>query len=170
LIATFTFQVSKLSASLSTSKWQWLGSCEANVANLFIPSRADLLIQHIADFDLTNTLVASGLDQQPETLEWRRDLSVAQEQGTEDAMQMSHRSDMLRITIGLCSQKYDQFGTFLLHHFARPDLIGRISCRFYGFADSSQPRLRLPTKEEFVKGKPYFVLGNHSFVFLTSER
>jgi len=164
MIATFTFQLSELSASLLRSnKWQWLGSCGAKVADLLIPSRAELLIQHIADFDLTDT---QGFDQQPETLEWRRELSVAQEQGTVDAMRMSHSPDRLGITIGLCPQKHDQFGTFLMHHFARPDLIGSISCRFYGFAGSSQPESRLPTEEEFVKGKPYFVLGDHSLVFL----
>jgi len=163
MIATFRFQLSELSASLLTSnKWQWLGSCDANVADLLVPAPADLLIQHIADFDLTDT---QGFDQQPETLEWRRELSVAKEQGTVDAMQMSHSPDRLGITIALCSQKHDQFGTFLMHHFARPDLIGSISCRFYGFAGSSRPELRLPSEEEFVKGKPYFVLGDHSLVF-----
>jgi len=164
-VATFTFHLSALSASLSMSKWQWLGSCDANVGDLPIPSRAELLIQHIAEFDLTDTLVARGLDQQSETPEWRRDLSVAREQETQDAMQMSCWPEMLGITIALCPQKHDQFSTFLRHHFAKPDLIGRISCGFFGFADSSQPGLRLPTREEFVKGKPYFVLGNHSFVF-----
>jgi hypothetical protein len=163
-LMNITFQFNHLSTTLSRSnKWQWFGHCTAEVD--LDPSRTELTIQHIADFDLITTLVARDFDHQPVTLEWREELSAAQADGTADAMEISHWPDFIGITVGLRSQKYEHFCTFLTHHFARSDLVGRINCSFYGFVEPSRPGLRIPTKEEFVKGKPYFVLGDHSFVF-----
>jgi hypothetical protein len=73
---------------------------------------------------------------------------------------------ILSITIGLRSQKYELFRTFVTLHFGRPDLIGRIISSFYGFVrDSSRAGLRIPTESEFLKGRAYLVLGNFSLVF-----
>jgi hypothetical protein len=161
--AFFTFQFSALSAGLSESnKWKWWGHCKAEVP-LVEASRPQLTVQHIADFDLVSLLIVRHFDQQPATLEWRHELSDAQEKGTADAMEISHWPDLLGITIGLRSQTYEHFCAFLTQHFGRSELAGRIACSFYGFAE--QPGLRLPNEEEFLKGKPYFTLGDHSLSF-----
>jgi len=73
---------------------------------------------------------------------------------------------LLAVYIGLRLPKYEHFSAFLMRHFARPDLIGRIRTNFHGFSEPYSSMPELPTKDEFLIGKPYFVMGDHSVMFV----
>jgi len=95
------------------------------------------------------------------------ELSAAQTNGTADATIVSKykEEETLGVTIGLRPQKYELFRTFVTLHFGRPDLIGRISSSFVGFAASSGSGLIIPNYDEFLEGRPYLILDDSSIVF-----
>jgi len=166
--AFFTFKLGDLFTGLTRSnQWEWNGPCKAEVGQLDHPN-ADLSIEPISETDLTGPHVVAKFDQQAAALELQRELSTAQTDGTADAMILQHwveHKGALGVTIGLRPQRYELFRTFVMLHFGRQDLIGRISCRFSGFAASQEGGLRLPNEKEFFAGRPYLVVDDISFVF-----
>jgi hypothetical protein len=190
MIAVFTFKLSDLIVGTEKAgdqwQWQWYGQCKAETEGeplsfgagpLSIPlNRLDnqLTVRNISGLRgiLRTYHVVANFREQAVELELEQELSTAESDGTADAMIMSYHAatkeygqQFLGITIGLRSQKYELFRTFITLHFGRPDLIGRITSSFDGFAYSSQPGLRIPTESQFLKGRPYLVLGDFSLVF-----
>ena len=93
---------------------------------------------------------------------------AAQTEGTADAMILRHWAEYkgaLGVTIGLRPQRYEHFRTFVMLHFGRQDLIGRISFPFHGFAASPEDGLILPNEREFFGGRPYSYVGDSSIRF-----
>ena len=177
MIAVFTFDLSDLKASIvkKTNQWEWYGRCRAEIGGSFSQLNSELSVTNISECDLSEWHFIAHFSQQPAALELEQELSTAQKDGTIDAMIITHHpEDKTRspptkefrgITIGLRPQKYELFRTFVTLHFGRPNLIGRISCPFRGFADSSQGGLRIPTYSEFLKGRPHFSLDDSSVTF-----
>jgi hypothetical protein len=178
--AVFTFKVSDLIAGLTRSnQWEWHGHCKAEIESSINHLKAELSVNNISECDLVTRHIVANFDRkQAVASELEQELSAAQTDGTKDAMLITYwpaiaydadrtpptTEEFLGIEIGLRSEKYELFRAFLTLHFGRPDLIGRITCSFYGFAPS-QPGLRIPTKSEFLKGRPYFALDDSSLVF-----
>jgi hypothetical protein len=185
VIAFFTFKLADLSAKLTESnQWEWLGPCKADIQGVsfghFIRGalfdlESELSIQNISECDLVTKHVVANFDNQPAALELQQELSTAQAEGTADAMILTKYEKMteggqtmpelLGITIGLRPQRYELFRTFVTLHFGRADVIGRIGFTFFGFAASSQGGLTLPSKAEFMNGRPYLVVGDGSLWF-----
>jgi hypothetical protein len=173
----FTFKFSDLIAGLTgANQWQWYGRCNAEIEGEGSLNRlnAELTVQNISESykRLLDGYVLANFEKQPAALELKQELSTAQTDGTADAMIISYHApirelpeELLGITIGLRSQKFELFRTFVTLHFGKPDLIGRITCGFFGFVEPSRPGLRIPTKNEFLKGRPYLVVEDVSFVF-----
>jgi hypothetical protein len=177
MIAVFTFSLGDLIAGLTdANQWQWVGRCKAEIGGESSLNRlnAELTVQDISECHkrLLDLYVLAKFENQPAALELRQELSTAQTDGTADAVIINYNApikefpeEFLGITIGLRPQKYELFRTFVTLHFGRPDLIGRITCAFFGFVEPSRPGLRIPTKNEFLKGRPYLVVQDCSFVF-----
>jgi hypothetical protein len=175
MIAIFTFNLVDLIAGLTNAnQWEWHGRCRAEIENESALNRlnTELTVQNISECHVHDRHILANFDKQPAALELQQVLSAAKADGTADAMIIDYHSpskefhkELLGITIGLRSQKYELFRTFVTLHFGKPDLIGRIICRFYGFVEPSRPGLKFPTKSEFLKGRPYLVIDNSSFVF-----
>jgi hypothetical protein len=77
-----------------------------------------------------------------------------------NATGQSIMSDELSIK-WLRPQKYEQFCTFVKRHFGVQDLIGRIICDLVGLASPSHSAAQITTMDEFLKGRPYFTLGDY---------
>ena len=176
-----TFNVSDLSAGLTPSnQWEWHGPCEAEI---ILSDRApikeirenkkhwkaDLTVEPISECGdhLRDLHVLSNLHKQSVAQQLEEELSAAQTNGTADATIVSKykEEETLGVTIGLRPQRYELFRTFVTLHFGRPDLIGRISCSFVGFAASSGSGLIIPTYNEFLEGRPYLILDDSSIAF-----
>jgi hypothetical protein len=177
LIAVFTFSLGDLIAGLTDdNQWEWVGRCKPEIEGESSLNRlnAELTVQPISESHkhLLNLYGLAKFANQPAALELRQELSTAQTDGTADALIIAYFApaprepgELLGIIIGLRPQKYELFRTFVTLHFGRPDLIGRITCGFFGFVEPSRPGLRIPTKDEFLKGRPYFAVEDISFVF-----
>jgi hypothetical protein len=175
MIAVFTFSLSDLVAGLThDNQWKWVGRCKAEIEGESSLNRlnAELTVQNISECHrfLLDLYVLAKFQDQPAALELRQELSTAQTDGTADAVVINApfkdaAEELLGITIGLRPQKYELFRTFVTLHFGRSDLIGRIICSFFGFVEPSRPGLRIPTKNEFLEGRPYLVVEDISFVF-----
>jgi len=150
--AVFTFKLSDLIAKLTRSnQWEWHGPCEAEFMRHY---DANLTVEPISECDLVTSHIASNFDKQSAAQQLEEELSAAQTNGTADAT-----------IVGLRPQKYELFRTFVTLHFGRPDLIGRISSSFVGFAASSGSGLIIPNYDEFLEGRPYLILDDSSIVF-----
>jgi hypothetical protein len=172
--ALFTFRLSELIAGITNSnQWEWHGPCEAEAGLLNHP-RADLSVEPISETDLITPHIVANFDQeQPAALQLQQELSAAQTDGTADAVILQHWADYegaLGVTIGLRPKRYELFRTFVMLHFGRQDLIGRISCAFHGFAASQEGGLMLPNEREFFAGRPYVFVGDSSIVFSVNPR
>jgi hypothetical protein len=167
--AFFTFKVSDLSARLTRSnQWEWHGRCKAEAGLLNHP-KADLSVEPISETDLITSHIVSNFDiKQPAALELQQRLSAAQTDGSADAVILQHWAEhkgALGVIIGLRPPRYELFRTFVMLHFGRQDLIGRISFPFHGFAASPEGGLILPNEREFLAGRPYLVVDDGSIVF-----
>jgi len=163
--ALFTFKLSDLIAKLTRSnQWEWHGPCEAEFMRHY---DANLTVEPISECDLVTSHIASNFDKQSAAQQLEEELSAAQTNGTADATIVSKykEEETLGVTIGLRPQKYELFRTFVTLHFGRPDLIGRISSSFVGFAASSGSGLIIPNYDEFLEGRPYLILDDSSIVF-----
>ena len=174
MIAVFTFDLSDLQASTKNNQWIWYGRCKAEIGGGFSQLNSELSVTNISECDLVGRHVVANFSEQPAALELQQELSTAQKDGTIDAMIITYHpedkgrsppKEFLGITIGLRPWKYELFRTFVTLHFGRPNLIGRISCPFVGFAGSPQGGLRIPSYSEFLKGRPYFALDDSSVTF-----
>ena len=167
MTAVFTFKLSDLIAGLTPSnQWEWNGPCEAEFRDRW---NADLTVEPISECDLVTPHILSNFDKQPAAQQLLEELSAAQTNGTTDAT-IVHKYDKhketLGVTIGLRPQRYELFRTFVTLHFGRRDLIGRIiTPSFVGFAAPSGSGLIIPTYNEFLEGRPYFILDDSSIVF-----
>ena len=179
MIAVFTFQFSELVCTFYQRPYvEWHGRCKAEFEDTNpndYPLRGDvtflnrfqaeLSVHLIKEGGLNDAFMVAGLDEQ--IAAWRREGYPA----ANDAMVMRYWPkrtvfpEFLGIQIGLRSPKYEHFSGFLTRHFARPDLIGRIITNFHGFSEPHSLMPDLPTEDEFLKGKPYFVMGDHSVTF-----
>ena len=167
--AVFTFKLSDLTAGLTRSnQWEWHGPCEAEFMS---HCNADLSVVPISECSdhLVSLHVLSKLNKQPVAQQLEEELSVAQTNGTADATIVRKWEETLGAIIGLRPQRYELFRTFVSLHFGRPDLIGRISCSFAGFAASLASGLIIPNYDEFLEGRPYLILDDSSIVFSVSR-
>src|SRR5262249_9443737 len=149
--AFFTFKLSDLTTALTRSnQWEWNGLCKAEIGLLNHP-KADLSVEPISETDLIGPHIVSNFDiKQPAALKLQQRLSAAQTDGSADALILRHWAEDkgLGATIGLRPQRYELFRTFVMLHFGRQDLIGRISFPFHGFAASQEGGLILPNERE----------------------
>jgi hypothetical protein len=179
MIAVFTFQLNDLITGLDMPGGrEWHGPCNAQIG-LLNTLQTELNVTNIADCHLITSHIVENFDKQPAALELQQELLAAQGNGTSDAMiirywskdpSMLRSKEFLAVNIGLRPQKYEQFCTFVKRHFDGQDLIGRIICDLVGFASPSQSAAQITTMDEFLKGRPYFTLGDYSFVFSAKPR
>jgi hypothetical protein len=183
MLAAFTFKVSDLIAKPGLSnQWGWAGRCKAEIETEieegFLLNRldAELSVVNFWDFYLGTHHIISNFYNQPAALELEQKLAAAQAQKddtSDDAMMMTYHpkgenvtTELLGITVGLQPQKYELWRAFLTLHFGRPDLIGRISCSWSGFALPSISGVEIPNESEFLKQqRPYLILGDVTFAF-----
>ena len=115
---------------------------------------------------LRNLHVLSKFNKQPVAQQLEEELLAVQTNGTTDAtIVRKYEEETPGVIIGLRPQRYELFRTFVTLHFGRPDLIGRISISFVGFAASSGSGLIIPNYDEFLEGRPYLILDDSSIVF-----
>jgi len=76
-------------------------------------------------------------------------------------------SEFLALTVALKEPKFTHYQRFMERHVGRSDLWGRMVCKFYGFSETDSVMPSVPTRDEFLAGRPYFVNGDHSIVFGT---
>jgi hypothetical protein len=174
--AVFTFKLSDLIAGLTRSnQWTWDAPCKAEIPTDDPAStnwNTNLSVVPISECGdhLRDLHVLSKFDKQSVAQQLEEELSAAQTNGTTDAtIVRKYEEETLGdifVTIGLRPQKYELFRTFVTLHFGRPDLIGRIiTPSFVGFAAPSGSGLIIPTYNEFLEGRPYFILDDSSIVF-----
>lgn len=177
MIADFTFKLSDLTAWLTDSnQWEWRSCCTPGIQGIpfddFIrgassgDSRVELSVTDISECDLRLAHVARDFGEQPGALEVEQELSAAQTSGTADAMILATSEGLLDVRIGLRPQRYELFRNFVMLNFGRLGLIGRISHHFPGFAAApSKGGEIIPSRTEFLNGRPYLVLGDASLKF-----
>jgi hypothetical protein len=172
MTAVFTFKLSDLIAGLTRSnQWEWHAPCKAEIPTDDPAStnwNTNLSVVPISECGdhLRNLHVLSKLNQQSVAQQLEEELLAVQTNGTTDATIVRKWEETLGVTIGLRPQKYELFRTFVTLHFGRPDLIGRIiTPSFVGFAAPSGSGLIIPTYNEFLEGRPYFILDDSSIVF-----
>jgi hypothetical protein len=170
--AVFTFKFSDLIAGLTPSnQWEWNGPCEAEMpADPVDPVEtserwnADLSVGPISE-SVRLHLIGHGDD------EWHKQLSAAEADGTNDAMEVSvwppGKGKKLFVYIGLRPQRYELFRSFVTLHFGRSDLSCRILSGIAGFATKSG--LIYPTYNEFIEGRPYLMLDDDSSIEFTTK-
>jgi hypothetical protein len=76
-------------------------------------------------------------------------------------------SELLGITVALQAQKFVRVQQFMETHVGRRDLWGRMICQFHGFNEPHAEIPQLPSKQEFLAGRHYFLVGDHSIAFGT---
>jgi hypothetical protein len=171
-IADFTFNVSDLIMELTeiSNQWKWRGPCRATIPADPADKRsekrwnADMSVVPISECVLLYCTLRADLDD-----EWRKKLSAAEVDGTDDAtvITIAPGKENLWITIGLRPQRYELFRTFVTLHFGRPDLICRIISSIEPFAWSPEDgkHWMIPTYNEFLEGRPYITMFESDFHF-----
>jgi hypothetical protein len=77
----------------------------------------------------------------------------------------SGHGEFIGIAVALGDSKFSDFQRFMERHIGRADLWARLSCQFHGFSEPHHQMPDLPTKEDFINGRHYFVVGDHALAF-----
>jgi len=178
MIAVFTFSVAELIYGIKDSGKDWVGPCTSEFVDTSpdsYPLRGDVRflnsfpseigVKCRQDGSLNRALMTAGIDEK--ISEWRADGYPC----ASDAYvmrfwpQSSDSKELLGISVVLAEQKYSYFQEFMERHIGRADLSGRMICQFHGFNEPHQAMPDLPTKDEFLSGRHYFAVGDHSICF-----
>lgn len=179
MLASITFPISNLIFGITNEGLGYNGKCRAEFIDTSpdsYPLRGDVTflnrippevsLKVLEDGGLNKTLFVRGLD---EFVAQKRAEGYA---SNEDAAVIRYwpadekSSEMLSISCAISRTKFNSVQAFLSTNFGRTDLSGRITMTFYGFNETPQPNPDLPSKAEFLEGRPYFLLGPHSFTFV----
>lgn len=181
MIADFTFALASASYHIRDNGHDWLARCSANFIDTSrdsFPLRGDVTFLNSIPAEITiavrkdgalnQTMMAAGLDEQ--VAAWRKDgySSVADAYVLRYWPKQNDSPEFLAMTVALDKAKFDRFHEFMARHVGRGDLFARFIAQFHGFSEPHSEMPSLPTRQEFVAGRHYFVVCGMSIAFGSS--
>lgn len=180
MIAVFTFNLADLKYQIRRQGVELIAPCQSDFIDsskdswpirgdvTFLNSYPAELSLKLYNEPLDDLFMRRGIDDQVK--EWR-----AQDYpGDQDAYILSYwpksneYGELLCITAALRADKFDRAQAFLHAHIGRRDLSGRLICTFHGFREEHYEDPTLPTEKEFMEGRHYFAMADHSLTFSAS--
>lgn len=177
MIAIFTFNLAELKYQIRKQTTEWTVPCRPEFLDsskdswpirgdvTFLNSYPAELSLKLFNEPLDNLFMRQGIDSQ---VKERRDQNYPCD---EDAYTLNYwpksteYEELLGVTAAFRADKFEKMQTFLHAHIGRADLSGRLISTFHGFREEHYDNPTLPTEKEFMEGRHYFVMADHSLTF-----